>query len=327
MANSFLDDMKKLRSWCLWIPVPRENGGVGKPPHTAYDDTLYPLSIVKELSTDDRKGLRDYKDLVKFLKGEHPLKNNFLPSMKKATAGGLSFVFTKDNDLVGLDLDNCFHEGKLNQNAKRIVDFFDTYTETSPSGNGIHMYIHVAGLDKTKLTQGQRKNDVVELFFYNSALTVTGKGEKPIRTISLDDFESWLEMNSLSVSSANKGEAKKPMNANWVQKDEDLLPADMAFTFLLNQKNGVARDIFNGDFSKWEDNHSKATMALLDKIVWMNVQDIREVYEMFTILSDYERKKHANYDSWLNDCIEHAKAFVLARREGLNKWRRRNNRR
>jgi putative DNA primase/helicase len=54
---------------------------------------------------------------------------------------GIGFVFSKENRLVGIDLDHCRdHEtGIIEPWALEIIDRFDTYTELSPSGAGVHL--------------------------------------------------------------------------------------------------------------------------------------------------------------------------------------------
>lgn len=53
---------------------------------------------------------------------------------------GIGFVFTPDDDLVGIDLDNCFNEdGSLRADAEKAMNTARSFTERSPSGNGIHI--------------------------------------------------------------------------------------------------------------------------------------------------------------------------------------------
>ena len=53
---------------------------------------------------------------------------------------GIGFVFTADDPFVGVDLDNCFDEsGNLQDDARWAVDELQSFTERSPSGNGLHI--------------------------------------------------------------------------------------------------------------------------------------------------------------------------------------------
>jgi hypothetical protein len=44
-----------------------------------------------------------------------------------------------DINLCGIDLDNCFTEGKLQDHAQQLLSAANSYVERSPSGNGLHI--------------------------------------------------------------------------------------------------------------------------------------------------------------------------------------------
>lgn len=56
---------------------------------------------------------------------------------------GIGYVFTIGAGVVGVDLDDCFEgEGtgrRLTDTARQVVQMLDSYTELSPSGNGLHI--------------------------------------------------------------------------------------------------------------------------------------------------------------------------------------------
>lgn len=88
---------------------------------------------------------------------------------------GVGFVFTPDDPYVGVDLDAAIDEytGELYPWARAIVDELDSYTELSPSGLGVHVWI------KGSLPRhgARRRHDEVKLEAYESGryFTVTGK--------------------------------------------------------------------------------------------------------------------------------------------------------
>jgi putative DNA primase/helicase len=83
---------------------------------------------------------------------------------------GLGFVFSKDDPLVGIDLDNCRDQqtGEIEPWARRILEVLNSYTEISPSGSGLH--IIVVGV----LPPGKRKEGDVEMYDDVHYFTVTG---------------------------------------------------------------------------------------------------------------------------------------------------------
>lgn len=84
---------------------------------------------------------------------------------------GIGFVFTAEDPFVGVDLDKCrdLETGQLEKWAADIVDRFDSYTEVSPSGLGVHIII------RGQLPEGRRKSGPLELYDQGRYFTVTGQ--------------------------------------------------------------------------------------------------------------------------------------------------------
>jgi putative DNA primase/helicase len=81
---------------------------------------------------------------------------------------GLGFVFSTGDPYTGIDLDSCVDEnGEIALWAMEIVRYFDSYTELSASGTGIH--IVVKGLNSPNRRQGD-----VEVYSSKRFFTVTG---------------------------------------------------------------------------------------------------------------------------------------------------------
>jgi primase-polymerase (primpol)-like protein len=83
---------------------------------------------------------------------------------------GIGFVFTDDDDLVGVDLDDCRDpiSGELDETARDIVDRLNSYTEVSPSGTGVHVLV------EGTLPGGRNRRGSVELYDRARFFTVTG---------------------------------------------------------------------------------------------------------------------------------------------------------
>lgn len=55
---------------------------------------------------------------------------------------GIGYVFTIGMGIVGIDLDHCFDDqGLLLSWAADVVNCLNSYTEKSPSGNGVHIFV------------------------------------------------------------------------------------------------------------------------------------------------------------------------------------------
>jgi primase-polymerase (primpol)-like protein len=83
---------------------------------------------------------------------------------------GLGFVFTDDDPVVGVDLDDCRvpETGTALDWAEQIVDMLDSFTEVSPSGTGFHVI-----LEGTLPGDRSRKGDV-EIYETARFFTMTG---------------------------------------------------------------------------------------------------------------------------------------------------------
>lgn len=87
---------------------------------------------------------------------------------------GVGFVFTGDNNIVGVDIDHCIDkDGNLSKLAAELVDSCGSYTEISQSGEGLHIYMRGKLPDKDKYL---RHNSKLGLEMYDSGrcFVVTG---------------------------------------------------------------------------------------------------------------------------------------------------------
>ena len=91
---------------------------------------------------------------------------------KKRSLDGIGFVFDKDNDILGIDIDHCRNpfNGKIESWAMDIVKAINSYTEISISGKGLHIYV------KGKIPPGRRRGKEIVIEIYNDKhyFTVSG---------------------------------------------------------------------------------------------------------------------------------------------------------
>lgn len=96
---------------------------------------------------------------------------------KHAEWSGLGFVFGKDDPFAGVDLDDCLDEdGKLLW-GRDIVEGLKTYTEVSPSGRGLKMFLEgdkPAQANCRKDGFGPTGRGKVEVYDSKRFFTVTG---------------------------------------------------------------------------------------------------------------------------------------------------------
>jgi hypothetical protein len=97
---------------------------------------------------------------------------------------GIGFVFHPDNPYCGADIDDVTED-----EARRWIERFDSYTERSPSGNGFHI------ICKAKVQKGTNR-DEGELYSSGRFFTMTGDvvRDAPVREaqVAADEFYRFL---------------------------------------------------------------------------------------------------------------------------------------
>lgn len=140
------DELKALPQWVVWAYRER-SGRPTKPPYTPQTGRLAEVDIQASWGT-------------------YVQACNALATGKFT---GLGFVLTASDPFCGIDLDHCIHSGLVERWAQAIVDHFSSYTETSPSGAGLHILI------RATLPGNHHRSDAIELYDRERYFTMTGQ--------------------------------------------------------------------------------------------------------------------------------------------------------
>ncbi len=111
---------------------------------------------------------------------------------------GIGFVFTPDDGYCGIDIDGCITDGVMSDSARHLISRFNSYTEISPSGNGVKIFIR----GKKPSTAGCRAPmdgmHHIEIYDKHRFFTVTGNrfGESPA---AVNDAAEELEKLCLTL--------------------------------------------------------------------------------------------------------------------------------
>ena len=153
-SNSFNPDLEetipesiKSEFFMLWRLEQRE-GRQTKPP-------INPSSGYKG-NVQDPKQWTDFANALKIHKGGRFHTN------------GISVVVHPDSELVGLDLDKCIKDGAFSNEAMEVLQKVNSYSEISPSGNGVRIFFY------GKLPGKGRRKDNFECYDEGRHLKVTG---------------------------------------------------------------------------------------------------------------------------------------------------------
>ena len=73
--------------------------------------------------------------------------------------------------IYGIDLDHVIENGVIKPEAKSIVEKLASYTEVSPSGHGLHIFV---AADNANITRHRKQGGFVEIYSNARYFTVTG---------------------------------------------------------------------------------------------------------------------------------------------------------
>lgn len=122
--------------------------------------------------------------------------------VKEELADNLGFVFSQSDEYIGVDLDSgVFEDGKLTQYATNFIDRFNSYTEVSRSGRGIHIIV------KGKLPfKGSNNHDGVEIYSEGRYFITTGNVIEHQNIIENQDAIDWV-VNTFFSQCKNNSDA------------------------------------------------------------------------------------------------------------------------
>src|SRR5829696_7847270 len=139
--------IRDLRQWVCWRSEERD----GKPTKIPYS----PLTGERASSTNPDTWA-GYSEAV--------------AAYKERGYCGIGLVFTKDDDLVGVDLDHCVNEtGEIEDWAREIINELASFTEISPSGTGVHILL------RATLPDGRHRKGPIEIYDHSRYFTVSGR--------------------------------------------------------------------------------------------------------------------------------------------------------
>jgi putative DNA primase/helicase len=188
-------------------------------------------------------------------------------AVEKYHCDGIGFVFTDADPFCGIDLDQCRTiNGLIAPEALELIRRFDSYTELSPSGTGVHILI------EARLPGRGRRSGKIEAYESGRYFTITGKhlGGTPAgircRQQVLDDF------------SAEPHAVPRCLNIATDVSDEELIARAM------NSSNGGRFGrLWSGDTSDYGNDHSRADLALCRILSFWCRGDAERVDRLFRL--------------------------------------------
>jgi primase-polymerase (primpol)-like protein len=196
---------------------------------------------------------------------------------------GIGFVFRESGGIVGIDLDHVIStSGNIEPWALRTVKALDSYTEYSPSGQGLHILCKGAIPDGKGHRRGQ-----LEMYDRGRYFTMTGRAydaPRPLREAQpmINRLLEWMTREE------PKAQSQKTLPRVSACPDDRILLHQAA-----SAKNGYkfAR-LWQGDTSDYAGDDSRADIALLSMLLFWTHGDTARADMLF-------RQSGLCRDKWL----------------------------
>lgn len=272
-------ELKEIDSWVLWAAVEKGNGF-----------TKVPLTKNGEYASSTNSST-----WITFKEAQAAYENGI--------GSGIGIVLNREHDLYVLDIDGTT-DHEYYERFKHA-----TYCETSPSGNGIHVYM--LG-DKPKKHKKDGINDKsLELFSDVRFITVTGHICSEVEHVAelnshidhLIKNEFAPDEDSLSVNLAEPLKIDTPQH-NLSQ--HEVIQAMSKSRF----KDDIAA-LMQGDISQYDYDHSRADWALISHLAYWTARNEKMMWDIFTESGLYDtgrgkRRTTAQYDTYVQETIRKA---------------------
>ena len=254
IKTSNIPEELKSESFMLWRLEQRE-GHLTKPP-------INPNSGYKG-NLQDPKQWTDFNNAMR------------IHTEGKFHTNGINVVLHPESELVGLDLDHCISDGTFTEEATEIINRVSSYSEISPSGKGVRIFLY------GKLPEKGRRSGSIECYDAGRHLTVTGNHipDTP-KAINRDQgVIDWFHQKFIATvkdEDSSQGKVREASNEN------ELVPTEPASDVSKLQVNEIIQQIrtsrqkekferlFDGDIQGYAS-ASEADLALCSILsFWTN---------------------------------------------------------
>ncbi|UTR05419.1 phage/plasmid primase, P4 family [Alkalihalobacillus sp. LMS6] len=250
--NNIPQELRDFPQWIVWRKETRK-GKTTKVPYKADG---------RHAKANDKQDWTSFDDAVK--------------AYETGNFDGIGFMFSKDDPFVGVDLDHCIEEGAYTDIARDIVDQLDSYTEFSPSGDGLHIILK-GKLPLRGPATGKKNVELgIEIYRHGRYFTFTGNivQSKPVneRTESLKVmFKKYLEPKEIEKPSSPPPQQRRNIS--------DLSERDL-WEKMFNSKRGQEiKSLFDG--SLINNDHSSSDLALCNYLAFWTDRDPNKMDSMF----------------------------------------------
>lgn len=264
------DELKQLDNWCVW-KFENRNGKRTKIPFNAATGEF--------AKSNDKSTWSSYETAV-----------------NAEGVDGIGFFF--EPPYLGIDIDDIdddlhrFKQGdKLDNIVSEFNEAFKSYTEVSPSGNGLHIIV------KGKIPGSRRRKGNIEMYDSGRFFTMTGKNigkYKDVTEVSEQVFKTiynkYLPDNTI----------KYPTTNNYQENIHNLSEIDVINEIYNSKQAKLFDDLMKGNYEPYYTSHSEADMALANILAFWCAKDYSQMDSIFRQSNLYrdkwdEKRKNSTY--------------------------------
>ena len=274
--------LKTLRRWVGWKLEQRD----GKP-----KPTKTPYSVL----TGNLASVTNPKDWATF--------EQAIAALEAGGYDGVGFVLTADDPFAGIDLDHCLDPstGVIEPWALSIIDQLHSYTERSPSGTGIRIFV------LGKLPPGRRRKGPIEFYDDQRYLTLTGD-HLPNTPTTIEDRHATLQLvHAAHFPKPNpNGNGSRPPHP--ITEEDQVRLARM----FASESGTKIQDLWNGEWGKYFPSQSEGDASLCCTLAFWFGRDLERMDRVFR-QSGLMREKwdsRRGDSTYGADCIANACAKV-----------------
>jgi len=202
---------------------------------------------------------------------------------------GIGFVFAPDDGLCGVDLDDSIDPatGELKPWAREIVEQLNSYTEVSPSGHGVKIFLR-AQKPGGRCRKGYHDGEA-EMYSAGRFFTVTGRR---LDTVSADVEGRQAELEAVYRQVFGDIEPLRPPVPRDVHTDgPDLTDDEIVNLASTNRKSGVKFSaLWNGHWNDYFNSASEADSSVVFTLAFYT-KDAGQIDRLF-------RRSRLYRDKW-----------------------------
>jgi putative DNA primase/helicase len=245
-------ELARRPQWVAWRLVSRE--GEPKPTKVPYDARTGRMA-----STTDPRTWATFEEAAAFC-AHHEW------------ASGVGYVLSADDPYVGIDLDGCRdpRSGRLEPWAKAIVKRLTSYTEISPSGTGLRIFV------RGELPPHGRRKGSIEIYSQARFLTITGDHYLAAPDTIQDRPAELLEWHREIFGDG----PQQRQNGTATRSPVQLADADLLLKARSSEHGAAFWALWNGDYSAY-GSQSEADLALVNYLAFWTGPDPARIDQLF----------------------------------------------